>query len=126
MQRTRDQIRAAMVFEHVRPLENKVIRKDYGSVANNAPTLIRTAGLLQALAFYEAKGKEHHVLLLQNLETELRELGILPGDAALRSFVMNCDLVAYMRLTQEVLALCQWHKRFAQSVLKVEPGEEGS
>jgi CRISPR-associated protein Cmr5 len=107
-------------------MENEPIRKNYGAIANNAPTLVRSAGLLQALAFYEAKGEEHHVRLLQNLETELRELGILPADATLRTFVMNCDLVTYMRLTQEVLALCQWHKRFAQSVLKVEPGEEGA
>ena len=45
-----------------------------------------------------------------------------PENADIFDFVINCDLVEYMRLTYETLALCQWHKRFAQSVLKAESG----
>jgi hypothetical protein len=31
----------------------------------------------------------------------------------------------YMWLTRQTLSALEWFKRFAQSVLKVDPGEEG-
>lgn len=120
---TRDQKRAAMVFARIQPLATEgKLGKKYGALALNAPTLIRTAGLAQAVAFYEAKNEPHHKRFLQHLEDELREIQVLPNGDGLRHHAVNCDLTTYMRLTRETLALCQWHKRFSQSVLKVEPG----
>jgi len=124
MPRTRDQRRAGLVFENVRHVEGAPIHKKYGALCLSAATLVRTAGLVQALAFYKAKNEAHHQRLLDHLETELRDIGMLAGDSDLLNQVIQSDLVAYMRLTQETIALCQWHKRFAQSVLKAEPGEE--
>jgi CRISPR-associated protein Cmr5 len=122
--RTRDQKRAELVFPKVQELEGENLAKTYGAVALSAATLIRTAGLVQAIAFYEAKGKDHHNIFLEHLKAELNDLGVLPAGQGLRQYAASCDLLAYMRLTRETIALCQWHKRFAQSVLKVEPGED--
>jgi CRISPR-associated protein Cmr5 len=122
--RTRDQKRAELVFPKVRELEGGNLAKKYGAVALSAATLIRTAGLVQAIAFYEAKDKDHHKKLLEHLKAELNDLGVLPTGRGLREYAASCDLLTYMRLTRETIALCQWHKRFAQSVLKVEPGED--
>jgi CRISPR-associated protein Cmr5 len=123
--RTRDQKRAELVFPNVKKLEGDKLAKKYGAIALSAATLIRTAGLIQAVAFFEAKGKAHHEKLMAHLREELESLGVLPTGQGLREFAASCDLLAYMRLTRETIALCQWHKRFAQSVLKVEPGEDG-
>ncbi len=122
----RDQVRARKVFDHIKPLENDPMGKLYGSLALAAPILIRTAGLLPAIAFYKAKNKPHHQKLLANLEAELKSLNILADDSTLHAHLLDCDLNRYIRLTREVLILCRWHKRYAQSVLKVEPGEDGN
>ncbi len=119
---TRDQLRAQKVYEHILLLQKEDSGKKYGSLVLSAPTLIRTAGLLQAVAFYKAKNDPHHRKFLENLQTELFELKVLQKGTDLHEHLMKCDLTEYMRLTHEVLGLCQWHKRFAQSVLKVEPG----
>ncbi len=120
---TRDQIRAQLVFEAIKAIEpNEALSQDYGTLALTAPTLIRTSGLVQTLAFYKAKGKEHHEQFINHLNQELKSINMLPENADLFDFVINCNLVEYMRLTYETLALCQWHKRFAQSVLKAETG----
>jgi CRISPR type III-B/RAMP module-associated protein Cmr5 len=122
--RTRDQQRSGLVFEKVRSIENTDNQKKYGSLCLSAATLIRSAGLVQALAFYAAKNDNHHQLLLQHLESELKTMGILAPNDQLMNRTMDADLITYMRLTQETIALCQWHKRFAQSVLKAETGGE--
>lgn len=125
--RTQDQRRAHLVYENVRSIENKPFAKKYGGLALPAATLIRQCGLVQALAFYEAKAEDHHKQFVAHLRQELKQLGFLPttpGKDGLREEAMRCDLTDYMRLTKETLALCQWHKRFAQSILKVQPGED--
>lgn len=124
--RTRDQRRAQLVYENTRSIENRPFAKKYGGLALPAATLIRQCGLVQALAFYEAKAEDHHRQFVAHLQQELTQLGFLstePGGPELREQAMRCDVTEYMRLTKETLALCQWHKRFAQSILKVQPGE---
>jgi CRISPR type III-B/RAMP module-associated protein Cmr5 len=121
---TRNQKRARLVFENVRSIENSAIQKKYGSISLSAATLMRTAGLVQALAFYAAKNEKHHLQLMNHLESELKDMGILTLNDQLMNRAMDADLTTYMRLTQETIALCQWHKRFAQSVLKAETGGE--
>jgi CRISPR type III-B/RAMP module-associated protein Cmr5 len=113
-----------LVFENVRSIENSAIQKKYGSISLSAATLMRTAGLVQALAFYAAKNEKHHLQLMKHLESELKDMGILTLNDQLMNRAMDADLTTYMRLTQETIALCQWHKRFAQSVLKAETGGE--
>jgi CRISPR-associated protein Cmr5 len=133
--KTTDQKRAKIVFEDIMEIKAKdkdgetELAKKYGSLALAAPTLIRTAGFVQALAFYEAKGgakgNKHHLELIKNWTRELRDLKVIPEDKeSLREYATSdsCGLVEYMRLTREVLALSQWHRRFAQSVLKAEIG----
>ena len=127
--KTTGQERAAIVFKHVKALERDTEQAQrYGSLALAAPTLIRTAGLVQALAFYEAKGKqkEYYTTLVNNWTEELKGRKIIPENTKnLREYAASsCSLVEYMRLTREVLALSQWHRRFAQSILKAEIGGE--
>ncbi len=136
---TLDQRRSQLVFKHVMGVkeEEKDGGKAYGRVAVAAPTLIRRAGLMQALAFFEAKGassgeqddasesRKPFCALVHHWLEELLALERLPSEVrSLRARAEVCELVDYMRLTREVLALAQWHRRFAQSVLKVEPSEE--
>lgn len=126
---TRDQRYAAEIFRQVS--EFKTLKdsegkqsdyKEYGAMAHKLPVLIRTAGLAQALAFVQARGKDPHKQLLNHLA---KVVNFTNGDAlAHRS--READLEAYMYLTEQTLAALLWYKRFAQSVLEVESGEGDS
>lgn len=123
---TRDQKLALAVYERVlaidteerkKPEKERTTYKPYGSMAHKLPILIRTAGLAQALAFVEARGKEPHKMLL-------KDLAAVVGNPNLVADSRKAHLGEYMRLTQHTLAALLWFKRYAQSVLGVQQGEE--
>lgn len=116
---TRDQKLAGPIFEQVSSLPEADHQK-YGSMAHKLPILIRTAGLVQALAFVEARGSEAQHKLLDHLA----EVGDFENRAALLQKSRSASLDEYMQLTQQMLAALLWYKRFAQSVLGVEQGSE--
>jgi len=123
---TRDQKLAAAVYERVAYFKEDPDKKDsyrtaYGSMAHKLPVLIRTAGLAQALAFVQARGKDAHKDLLNDLAHVINA----EDGEKLATRSRTAPLPDYMRLTQHALAALLWFKRFAQSVLEVEPGEEG-
>lgn len=126
---TRDQKLALAVYERVLAFDTPTItpkqRKQYGSMAHTLPILIRTSGLAQALAFVEARHKEGapQRLLLKDLERVLRQHDMLGGDA-LPFAARKAELGEYMRLTQHTLAALLWFKRYTQSVLGVQQGED--
>ncbi len=116
---TRDQIYAATVYEQVSNIRREPGYTKYGAMAHKLPILIRTAGLVQALAFVEARGKEIQKRLLTDLKATIE-----PNDPrTLLIHAQNADLSEYMRLTQQIMAALLWYKRFAQSILGVDASE---
>ena len=115
---TRDQEYAAQIFQQVQEVASWEAKekKKYGSMAHKLPVLIRSAGLVQALAFVAARGNSSQQRLLEHVAVVVGE-----GNAAqLLSRSRTADLAPYMALTQRVIAALLWYKRFAQSVLGVE------
>ncbi len=119
---TRDQEYAVDAYNRVKTIKSrpKAARDRYGSMAHKLPILIRTAGLAQALAFVNARGKEEHKCLLNDLALTLKQ----QNRENLAETTMNAALSEYIYLTQQALAALLWYKRFAQSVLDVQPGTE--
>src|SRR5690348_6549886 len=117
---TRDQIYAATVYEQVSTVREKEPEyKKYGAMAHQLPILIRTAGLVQALTFVEARGKEIQKRLLTDLKATIE-----PNDPrTLLTHAQNAELSEYMCLTQQIMAALLWYKRFAQSILGVDASE---
>ena len=128
---TREQDYAAKVYEQITnefATKPPNAAKKYGSMAHKLPVLIRAAGLAQALQFVDSRGSEDQKLLLQHLALTL---GFLDGDGNVEKATTKLldssrtsQLGPYMLLTQKSLAALQWYKRFAQSVLKVDAGDE--
>lgn len=118
---TREQKRAKSAFGRVVQYQSKEKswRDQYGGMAHKLPVLVRQAGLAQALAFVESRDKDAHRALLADLAQTVG----LAKDALLKQS-REAPLGEYLRLTREVLAIAQWYKRFAQSVLDVEAGAE--
>lgn len=120
---TREQQYAAQIYQQVSRISSSVAKPDskkYGSMAHKLPILIRTAGLAQALAFVEARGESPHHQLLDDMAEVVGE----GTRAALLQRSHTAGLGEYMRLTQKAMAALLWYKRFAQSVLGVEAGED--
>lgn len=124
--RTLQQEYAQKVYEKVESFGRRYAkdtpeRKQYGAMAHKFPVLVRQAGLIQSLAFVLTRGKEAHKTLLENLA---QVVAAQSGD----EFVRQCreaDLTTNMWLTRQTLSALEWFKHFAQSVLEVDPGEEG-
>lgn len=120
--KTLNQQWANKILEQVEKVpKDKTYRQKYGSMSHKLPVLVRTAGLVQALSFVEARGESAHHQLLTDLATIL---GHENDKDALLTRVYKANLDEYMYLTQRVLAALLWYKRFAQSVLGVEAGTE--
>ena len=119
---TRDQKYAVDAYNRVKAILNdgKLSNDKYGSMAHKLPILIRTAGLAQAFAYVQARGKPEHKLLLRDLALTLNK----QSRENLAETAMNAPLIEYIYLTQQALAALLWYKRFAQSVLDVQPGTE--
>ena len=88
-------------------------------MAHKLPILIRTAGLAQALAFVDARGKDSQKQLLQDLAGTVGK----QNSVSLLRRAREAELSEYMLLTQQVMAALLWYKRFAQSVLGVEASD---
>lgn len=105
---------------------DKAFHKKYGTMAHKMPILVRTAGLMQAIAFVHAKGTKNKAWkqflndLAQTLEFSRPEYN---GEALLRD-AQQAQIGDYVLLTRRVSNALLWYKRFAESILKVEQGDE--
>ena len=114
---TREQQFAAKIYDQVVKIKlNEEQAKGYGAMSHKLPILIHTAGLAQALIFVEARGKQEHRQLLQDLATTVGK----NNRETLLERARNAQLDEYMLLTQHVMDALLWYKRFAQSVLGID------
>lgn len=121
---TRDQKYAVQIFGQVKAVKdspNEDEHKQYGSMAHTLPILIRSAGLAQALAFVEARGKDPHKNLLDHLAKVILNEGSNGRSLCEQSW--KAELADYKYLTHKAMAALVWYKRFAQSVLNVDASE---
>lgn len=125
---TRDQDYGARIFRQISAVKEekdkgqKEYADSYGSMAHKLPVLIRSAGLAQALAFVEARGKEAHKDLMDHLAQVVLNESADGAQLAMKSRDTQ-QLSEYMYLTHEAMAALVWYKRFAQSVLDVDASE---
>lgn len=127
--RTIHQRLAADVYTRVMAIHDnhdESFHKKYGTMAHKMPVLVHTAGLVQAIAFVQAKGTKNLAWrqflndLAQTLEPTRPDYD---GIALLRE-AQQTQIGDYILLTRRVSNALLWYKRFAESILKVEPGHE--
>ena len=119
------------VAAYVNQTDNQT-KKKYKSLCKRAGGVLRTVGLIQFLTFLKAKsmGSEiHHGTLLEHLQQELNEFGIVNSnntDAnAMLTAIREQSLPNYMHTTKEVLKFLQWHKRMADILIEGTADESG-
>ena len=102
--------------------KDKAYRKKYGTMAHKLPILVRTAGLVQAVAFVDAKSQK--VPAWRQYLDDVAQTVNHPDGQALLEASQRANLSAYILLTHRVSAALVWYKRFAESVLKVDQSEQ--
>jgi CRISPR-associated protein Cmr5 len=115
---TRAQKDLSLALQCVRELEGKPEKEIYGGLCHKFPIMVLTAGLCQAVAFSEDKGKkenERGVAHQKLLEHVGRIIGVQSGN--LIGHIQNADALEYMHMTRRVLESWIYFKRFAVSVL---------
>lgn len=117
---TRDQEYASAIYEQVMKIQEKAFATSYGSMAHTLPILIHTSGLIQALAFVNSRSAgDGPKQLLEDLS---KTVSGQPASDFLKQ-TRDSDLREYMYLTERTLAALLWYKRYAQSILGVEQGQ---
>lgn len=117
-----DQQRAAFAWQAV----GTGCSSDYANLAKSAPALIMANGLMQTLAFFEAKGKEHHTKLSGDIRKWLADQGVIrspdhrqvPDHRQAMDQLVKADVALYRRATAEALLLLRWVRQFAAAVEK--------
>ncbi len=132
MIQTRSQQQMKLALELVQCVENQSesVRTIYGGLCHNFPILVRTCGLCQAVAFSvdragalgsESKDDSDRATAHKvHLEHVAKVLGI-PKDELLERLI-EAPVDEYIRYTRDTLSAWVYFKRFARSILKVEPG----
>jgi len=140
--RTLDQIRAEFAWkrisEHAATLLAEAQRQDekkaekqaakefekYAKLAKGVPALVMSNGLLQTLAFLEAKGQKNpeHARLLEDIRSWLvgRDALVLPAQThnfqQAMTALVGMDTLSYQRATEETQAILRWIRQLADTL----------
>lgn len=104
--------------------------KRYATVVYEASSLVRTAGLVQALHFIHALSNDDKnpagAELLDQLGQQIKLGRLIPGvenGEQLLARARKAELAEYLLLSREVIAALVWHRRFVQALLKISAAE---
>lgn len=130
---SRNQAYSAAVYDNVCSVakEQESIAGKYKGLCKRAGSLVRTSGLMQTVAFMEARGQRdserQYLVLLEHLQSELLKLKVVnqqQGRFWLAAHVRTLELPEYMALTSKILLLLNWHKRLVETLIKADVEEE--
>lgn len=110
--------RALGLIQRIKEKNEKV--KEYRTLALNFPTMILQSGLVQAIGFLQAKGKEEHLLLLAHIAELLGE-----NKDSLHKKILASDLSHYQFLTRQAIEAASGLKRYTQALLPKPKDEQG-
>ncbi|MEM3771549.1 MAG: type III-B CRISPR module-associated protein Cmr5 [Candidatus Micrarchaeia archaeon] len=138
MAKTLEQKRAEYAFNIVKEIKDKSYDSDFSTLIAKMPSYILTNGLGNTIAFLFSKGKEHHLIVLaiiadwvlrinklnrsEKIE-RLRDNWIFSSnirenfDEIIDKLVLNVDMRQYTFITNELLALFVWLKRFCEGII---------
>ncbi|HRP95579.1 MAG TPA: type III-B CRISPR module-associated protein Cmr5 [Rhodocyclaceae bacterium] len=116
---TQEQQRAQFAWQCA--LEGTQVGGDeYRNLAKAAPALIMNNGLMQTLAFYQDKGKPHHLTLAAQLRRWIMQRaggnGQDPGFKQMMEVLLRAQPDQYRQATDEALLILRWIRQFAAAL----------
>lgn len=125
--KTVEQGRAAFAHEKVKEAKSKLQKPaEYKSYVRKFPSLVKTNGLAAALAFAYAKKKSNGWALISEqigqwlAQDEKQLVKINPGRSLVEEVIAIESSATYRAVTNEVLALFTWLRRFAEGMIEGE------
>jgi len=112
-----EQQRAAAAWQDIDDLikTEAKFRGKYGKLARSAGADIQMNGLGQTLAFWRAKGEEHHLALLKDVSDWVIHALALQTGNLIDWVIHTATTDQYRRATAEAIAYLIWVKRFAEA-----------
>jgi CRISPR-associated protein Cmr5 len=98
--------------------------KEYKSYVKKIPSLIQTNGLAATFAFMYSKKGTYEVIYKQVEKWLKEERKIKKDEEELIRWMINLTSPEYRRVTNEVMGLFVWLRRFAEGMIKDENGKE--
>ena len=121
--RTIEQRRSEFALKKVEEVRKENYRGEYKSLVKKFPMMVLKNGLLQTIAFLEAKGKEHHKALLDHLKSYLEgesPLSLQVGESLLSEYLSSIDVTQYRNITSDILIFIKWLGRYAEALIEEE------
>ena len=126
--KTRQQEMAGAVYEKISAYQT-LHKEDgssncidlYGGMAMKLALLVQNAGLVQALAFVQAKASGEREEPYQTLLNDIAAVVLGEEEKQLLDLSMRAEISEYMFLTRQTMLALEWFKRFSQSILKLSP-----
>ncbi|RKY17086.1 MAG: type III-B CRISPR module-associated protein Cmr5 [Planctomycetota bacterium] len=131
--------RAEIAFRFAKAGANIAKRKDYRSHVRKFPSMVLTNGLTQAVVFaYSKAGKEKvenlknpasppnsadpWALVYRQMEQYLRgsPFALIDANKLLVDQLVEMESPEYRMVEQDVLAFCNWLRRFAEALIEAE------
>ena len=106
---TNEQKMAQRAFARISERSGSDKFKDYKSFALSFPSMIHTCGLVQAVAFAQAKKRTDYLEDINAVFAEADDAGNLEVESR------RAKLNAYMRMTLHALSAASWLKRYCQA-----------
>lgn len=118
MAQTLEQQRAAFAWRCVNAVSPQQ-RAEYTNLAKAMPMMVMNSGLMQTLAFLEAKGKAHHVALRDHVIHWITMQG--QGERAmpftqLMPQLLSADPQQFRQATSETHAILRWIRQLAPTI----------
>lgn len=124
-QKTTDQKRAAFAWECAEQAGKNGIINEYTNLVKSTASLIMSSGLMQTLAFLQAKKDKHHLhyeILLSDLckwigikfMSRSQDTAALEFDVILTG-LNTLDSTTYMQVNSEMMALMTWLRQLADA-----------
>ncbi len=116
--------RAEFAYECVENIVNERGKKsktsnEYKSYVKKIPTMIQTNGLSATFAFMYSKKKTYEIIYKQ-IDEWLKDKRELKGPEELVKWIIKQDSSKYKFVTNEVVALFMWLRRFAEGMIEKE------
>lgn len=120
-QRSLEQDRAAAAWDAIKSVKGQAYEKKYKPLAGGSATDIQVNGLGQTLAFWQAKKKDEHIVIYDNVSVWIKNRLGLGAQTDLLDWIVNtASTDEYRRATTETIAYLRWLKRFAEAMLEGE------
>ncbi|WP_048151083.1 type III-B CRISPR module-associated protein Cmr5 [Methanolacinia paynteri] len=112
---TRQQKRAEIAYSCVSS-HNSNDKEEFSRLTKSFPALVHNSGLVQALAFVNAKDKEKESKPGAAYIRYLTKTMQLTGDPGLEERSRTADLIEYQQLSREAIEAATWLKRYSEAI----------